>query len=371
MPDMTTKPFRQIVADQASAAQAAAGRVLDFSIGSLLRAIADATGAVALWLQAEVLKVLAATRLSTSSGTDVDTFVQDFGTSRVGATFASGEVTMARFTTGAAAAIPVGTGLRTYDGQAAFTVRADERYAGWDASLPGYRLAASAASIVVPVVAGTAGTAGNVDAGSVTQLTSPITGIDTVANASAVTGGSDAETDAETKARFPNYIASLSQGTRDAIAYAVSQARPGLSVGFLSGADAAPYNRDFVVVVNDGDAVPSATVINAVASAVEASHAFGVSYGVISATILPASISLTLTTSSGHAAAVAAVAKALEAHLNKLGLGEAMPFSRIAQIAYGAAPAVTNVTGILLNGGTADLLPTKAQVIRPGLIAVS
>jgi hypothetical protein len=41
----------------------------------------------------------------------------------------------------------------------------------------------------------------------------------------------------------------------------------------------------------------------------------------------------------------------------------------LATVAYGV-PGVTNVTDVLLNGGTADLVPTQQQRILAGAITV-
>lgn len=373
MPDLTTKSFRQILADQATAAQASAGRALDFSVGSLLRAISEAVGSVALWLQAEILKVLASTRLATSSGADADSFVEDYGLTRTPATFAATEVTMSRFTTGVAAAVPIGAGLRTGDGQVSFVVTTDTANPAYDPTLPGYRLAAGAASITVPVAATVAGTAGNVDAGTISLLTSPIGGIDTVVNGSAATGGADAETDADLRGRFPLYLASLAQATKAAVSYAVSQVRPGLTFEILEGAEAAAFGRDFVVVVSDGGTTPSSALINAVGAAIEPVRALGVTWAVVAGTTTVASVSLAISTAPGanHASVVATVAAAIQAYINGMEMGETLAYSRLAQIAYAASPSVTNVTSILLNGGTADLDPPAGGVIRAGTVSVS
>jgi hypothetical protein len=57
--------------------------------------------------------------------------------------------------------------------------------------------------------------------------------------------------------------------------------------------------------------------------------------------------------------------------INALGLGNSLPFTRLAQIAYDASPYVTNVTGVTLNGATADLAATKQQTIKAGTVVVA
>jgi hypothetical protein len=51
-------------------------------------------------------------------------------------------------------------------------------------------------------------------------------------------------------------------------------------------------------------------------------------------------------------------------------VGGALRFTRLAQLAYDASASVVNVTAVTLNGGTADLDPGPAGVVRPGAIVV-
>ncbi len=45
--------------------------------------------------------------------------------------------------------------------------------------------------------------------------------------------------------------------------------------------------------------------------------------------------------------------------------------SRLAQLAYGASATVSNLSGLLLNGGTADLVPGLFGVVRAGTVTVA
>src|SRR5258708_21688699 len=112
MPVLPTQSFNQMVTNTISGIQGRAAKLINFSTGSTLRAITEGFAGLFLWFQALVLQLLTAIRLSTSSGTDVDTFTADFmpivtgsittalpgGSPRLGAQFASGTVTYTRFT---------------------------------------------------------------------------------------------------------------------------------------------------------------------------------------------------------------------------------------------------------------------------------
>ncbi len=52
-------------------------------------------------------------------------------------------------------------------------------------------------------------------------------------------------------------------------------------------------------------------------------------------------------------------------------MGQALSYTRLAQIAFDASPGVTNVTGLQINGGNADITATAQQVLRAGTVTIS
>ena len=109
------------------------------------------------------------------------------------------------------------------------------------------------------------------------------------------------------------------------------------------------------------------------ANAVDAVRPVTSTFGVFAPIVVTANVLMSLTTAPGyvHATVVAAVVAALQKAINTLSLGVPFPFTRLAQIAYDASPGVTNVTGVQLNGTTADITPTSLQVIKAGTLNVS
>ena len=95
---LNLQTFEEIVSNQSAAMQANSTSILDFSIGSVLLALIEANAGNSIWLQALATTILATTRLSTSSGIDVDTFIEDFGYERPEGNYSSGDVTLFRFT---------------------------------------------------------------------------------------------------------------------------------------------------------------------------------------------------------------------------------------------------------------------------------
>lgn len=373
MVQINSKSFQQIVADQAAAMQATARRSLDFGRGSLLLMLARASASVGLWLQAQIFKVLSATRLTTSSGSDVDSFVEDFGMPRIKAVSAKGEVRIGRYTEGLVSSIPVGALIRTGDAQTSFTVSADPDHLLWDPAIPGYRLPATTLSTLVPVEAVSPGLGGNVEVGTISLLSTPITGVDYAINESPIRGGEEAEGDDSVKKRFPLYIGSLSQGTYQAIMYAISQVKASLAFSILEGEDAAPYGTDFVAVINNGSTTPDQSLINEIARVISPVRALGVSWTVIWSTVARADVTMFISTELARdkAQASADAAKAITAYISTLQMGEVLPYSRLANIAYLSNPKITNVVGVTLNGGVSDLVPAKTEVVNPGTISVA
>lgn len=221
--------FTSLVQAMAAGVQGASAALLDLSVGSVLRAMLEASASVALWLQWLILLVLARTRAATSSGTDLDSWMGDFALSRLPGFAARGSVTFARYTAGYVAVIPAGALVRTADGSQSFVVIGGGD--GWSAAAGGYLLPAMATSFSVPVQAAVVGSAGNVQANGITQLAAAIAGVDTVSNVAALTKGLDPETDAALRSRFVNYINSRSRATDAAVAYAVASVQQGLSFG--------------------------------------------------------------------------------------------------------------------------------------------
>jgi uncharacterized phage protein gp47/JayE len=372
---LSLQNFSTLVESMAAYVQGAAQSLLDLTVGSVLRAVLEANASVALWVQWLIVQVLATTRLATSTGADCDSFGADFGFVRLPAVAATGAVTFSRFTPSAAAFIPVGTNVSTADNALRFTVIADTTNAAFSAGADGYQLAAGVASLTVAVAASVAGSSGNVQPGAIAVLRSAVAGVDTVSNVLALTGGADAESDTAFRTRFGTYLASLSRATDVAIGAAISGIQQGLSYAIAENVDqtGAGQMGHFVVTVDDGSGDPPADLLVTVQQAVDAVRPVGSSFAVQGPVVTLANVSMTLTTAAGasHSAAVAAVATAVEAYIASLGIGATLNYTRLAQLAYAASSAVTNVSAVLLNGGVADVSPGVFGAVRSGSVTVA
>lgn len=391
---LNTQSFTTGLRNFVAAAQGACATLLDFSEGSILLAVAEATQGLMLWLQGLILQLLATTRLATSFGNDVDTFCVDFmpalpgsvsaalpnGSPRLPAVKATGPVVMARFTPTLPAFIPgdgVSAIIQTQDRTQSFAVVADTTQPLYSAALGGYTIPAGQASGAVTVQALVGGTGGNISAGTLTVLQTfggQGISVDTVTNPVAYTNGINQESDAALKARFVAFMNSLSEGTLGAFAYAITSLQQGLQYKLIENQD---YNgqadNGFVtVIVDDGSgATPTATV-NAVANAIISVRAAGIRSGVFAATKLTANVVTTIGVAQGYVAATvqAAVVAALTTAINGVGLGNSLDYMLLGQAIFNV-PGVASVTGTTLNGGTSDLAATLKQTIKAGILTVN
>ena len=367
--------FSTLVTNAAAAVQGAASQLLDLTVGSTLRAILEANASMALWLQWLILQVLRTTRAATSEGADLDSWMADYAFTRLPASPAAGQATFSRFVAAAPAIIPAGSRIRTADASQTFAVLADAANPAWLASESGFQMASGVSSLSVPIQAVAAGAAGNVQAGAISLLATALPGIDTVSNTAPLTGGVDAETDTSLRTRFQNYLASLSRATLVAIQSAVASVQLGLSfiVQENINPDGSSRPGHFLVVVDDGTGAPAPTLLTNIATAVEAVRPIGTSFAVLAPTLLPAAISLSVTSDGtvAHTALTALVASAITTYVDGLAIGAGLPYSRVTQVAFAASPAITNVTAVLVNGGVADLAPGSIGVIRATSVVVS
>ena len=369
---LPVQDFTTLVRNMAGAMKSACLQSLDFATGTVLRAVVEANASVALWLQWLILQVLAITRAATSNGTDLDTWMADFGVARLPAVPAGGTVVLSRLTPGLAAAVPVGASIRTADGTGRFSVVADATNPAWTGSA--YSLAATAVSVSVPVVADAPGRAGNLPAGALTLLATAIPGVDAVTNPASTTGGLDAESDGSLRARFSNFIDSRSRATAIAVAYAVQSVRQGLRfvLGENQLPDGTPCLGGFVVTVDDGTGAPSSNLLTSVTAAVDLVRPLGSTFIVQPPSVVPANVSLTV-----HLAApatlsdvAAAISTAVTDWIAAMPIGATLPRSRLVQLAFAASPSVVDVSSVLVNGTDADLVPIGTGLVHPGTVTI-
>jgi hypothetical protein len=125
-------------------------------------------------------------------------------------------------------------------------------------------------------------------------------------------------------------------------------------------------------VIDDGTGSPSSTLLNSVRNAIEAVRALTITFAVFAPAVVTATPTVVIDTDPAynHSTVVGMVGTALRNFINSLPLGASLPYTKIPGVVYSVA-GVTNVTGILLNGGTSDITATPKQTIKCGTPVVS
>jgi uncharacterized phage protein gp47/JayE len=375
MASLNTRSFSELVSEQVTAIQARAEKLLDFSIGSILRSLAESNAGVAMWLQQMIVKLLVTTRAATCSGEDLDSWMADFSFFRLQAVQASGIVTFSRFTPGSEALIKEGAQVTTFDGSQTYSVIPNTLIKEWDVARAAYVIAPGVSSLAVPVRANIAGTAGNAQAKTVTVITGSVMSVDAVTNNDAFTNGKDAESDDSYRARFVLWIASLSRATKAAIGFAISNLQSGISYTLTENVTPEGEYKPgyFYAVVDDGTGLPAPALLKKAYQAIENTRGFTVSFGVFPPETIEVDVVLMVTTeaTANHAEIVNQVRASLNQYLSSLSLGKLLAYTQLVRVAYAASPCVINVTSLTVNGGMADFAVSARQIIRAGKIVVS
>ena len=201
------KAFDDILAGLENKAQEVYGPDVDLGDHSDLKKFMQvvALDIANLWQQLELAYY--AGYFDTASGDSLDRVVALIGISRKAAVKAAGAVTFSR-STPAEADIPIPSGTEAQTtGASPIVFRTTQAVA----------LLAGQTSVDASVEAEVAEAAGNVAAGTVTVLSTPISGIEAANNAAAMGGGLDAETDAQFRARVKLSLNAGGNATLDAI----------------------------------------------------------------------------------------------------------------------------------------------------------
>ena len=382
MTTLRTQGFSSLVGTISAGVQGRFAGFTNFAKGSIFRALAEAVSGVLLNEQKQALDIAMLTRLATSYGPDVDSWLKDFAlTARLGASASTGLCQFSRYTAAPVAAyVPVGAMVQTRDGSLRFTVYADTTNPSFVASYGvggGYVIPAAVSSVSVPVGCTTPGTVGNVAANTISLPASSTPGVDTVTNPAAFANAVDEESDEQCKARFVLNILGKSGGTRFAILAAIANVKVGMQASILEFQDyngATDYGMT-TVIVDDGSGALSADLVTACQSAVNASRAIGCRVGVYPATTQAVSVTMQIATQPGytadqHNAVVAQVVTALSLTLDALQQGQGLSYFALIPVAL-AVPGVTAILSYTLNGAAADIPGSAYGTVKAGSFAVA
>jgi uncharacterized phage protein gp47/JayE len=337
--NLPTRGLTDLVRDMSASITASAGRLIDVSAGSVLRAVIEANAAISLWIQWLILL-----------------------------TSASGIVTFSRYSAISATFVPSGTEVKTQDGYISFMVTADPASSAWQADLNAYSLSNGVLSMDLPIAASIAGSLGNVLPNTITLLASAVTGIDFVNNPNASTGGEDPESDIAFRIRFANFFAARSRATSDAIGYAISLVQSDLRYVIRENVDATGDVRpgNVLIIVDDGSGLLGDALFQSLSTAIAAVRPIGTTISIQPPRVVQVEVGLSMQypPELSISEIELQLRSLIEDYVNKLPIGGTLSVTRISQQAYQAEPDIVNISNVTLNGLAADLVAGPAEAFK-------
>ncbi len=373
---LQTQTFAQYVNNQITQWGASLNISPALISGDPALAIFQAVALICTFVQQLIVQVQLMARLSTSTGSDVDTWVGDFGLTRLPATYATGPVTLGFFSpkTGATSIAP-GVIVQTPGGAIQYQIVADTTQPAYSATSGTYVIPAGSLSITATAVALTAGVNYNVQVGQLSQL--GFSAVDFVNNTASISNGINAETDAALKVRFVNYINSLSKATYGAILAAIASVQQGLNVNILENTlpNGSAQNGYFTIVVDNGTGSPPSSLLTTIFAAVNVIRAFTVQFSVIGPTPVTVTVVANIHVPTGVTSAPiqAIVQTAVINYINSLQIGQSCNLSKLTQIIQEASTNVVSIQdgSLLIQGASTSLVATPFNVFRTSSVSVS
>ncbi len=377
------KTLQQFVGDMTTAYGSSLEILPNLQPGDPELAVFEATGTQDVFLESLLQIIWTAARASTASESDLDSFCADFNFYRLAATTAQGTVTLSALSA-PVVQVPIATGVlvQTPGGAIQYQLIADTTQPAWSPALNSYVLPAGQLSINATAQATVAGSADNVQPGQLTQFATGVAGIATVTNGAAITNGLDQESDIAFRARFIQYLASLSKATLGAILFAVNSVQQSLSTLPLenTAVNFTPMLGTNTIIVDDGSGNPPATLLNNIQAAVNGVRAFGIQVNVKGPSTINCVISLSAVTSSKPTETSATIQSNIQNavlnYINGIELEDNLQtvyINDIVTVATASDPNVMTVTlgSVTINGAAADLSIGVGVLPRTTLAAIS
>lgn len=337
-------------------------KLTDFNEGSVIYTICSAVAVAADALGMSIYMCRLAAYLSTAIGEDLDNKCADYGITRKAASSAEGSFI---FTKNAASSsditIPSASKISTLPTGSSDIVSytVDE-----DTVLP-----AGSTSISVACTCTETGSAGNLAANTALLLSSAIAGIDGVEIDTAITNGSDEETDDSLRERGLAAFQSLAHGTAayyESVVLAIS----GISSASVKAQNRGPGTLDIFITGAD-NSIPSDSIVEEAQTEIDAVKVLTDDVKVLTPTLLTVNISITIYAESGYTLSnlETSVQTAIETYINGLGLGGGSVGYVYASQIVAAAIGVTGVA----NASTTftDMEVSSSEIPSAGTITVT
>lgn len=353
---ISVKKYKELLSDMVSWIVANQNKLTDFNEGSMIR---TALEAIALFGEQLYIK----SRVGFEDGL-VEVPFYAFNFEKDTSQKAAGEVVFSRAGTSGTEPIPIGTLCATADGLQFETTEAGEISAG------------NNDSSAIDIRAMKAGSLYNVAASTITIIVSPLSGVDSVTNASATSGGLDEESDAAFLERFQQFIEGLGEAN---VAGLITGAKGVSGVRSASVVEHFPPSSSYnaSVYIDDGAGNAPQALLDSVedvligdgTTAVPGYKAAGVNIQVLA----PTKVTITVTVEVDDEGTVSREAleyqieNAISGYINNLLIGEDCIRNKIIE----AIIAVTGVADLTLTVPAANTTISGVQIARTGVITIS
>lgn len=371
------KSFNQLVTDQVNAVMAKSNKLIDFTIGSILRSWIESNSFLTMWLQGLIINILTIIRASTipdNDEADLDSWFSDFSYTRFQGSPSTGSLVFSRNTPDSLAYVTVGTRVETAVNSIPFIVTLDDDNVNYVPEMNAYKLDVGVQSITVPAQCLTNGTVGNVSANQINLINSPIIGVDSVTNPVAFVNGKDKDNNAQARKKFALYLLSLAKANKGTIEYALISNPNIKSYSLIENQDFLENKTPglFIAVIDDGSGNPPASLIQNVMQTLNSVRGFTIRYAVYPPQIIQINISTTITINPDFDTqlVLSAVRNALSLYLTNLNIGEKVIYTKIYGVIYSASAGVINVNSLSVNNGMADINFNFNQKAEPNIINV-
>lgn len=320
MSTFNVKTYRAILSDMENWIIANQDIITDFNEGAIITSFCEATAQEIeqLYLRAQIgfIKYLP------------DMPFYAFGFTPLSGVKATGNVVFSRnVATAEAITIPIGTLISTPSGLL------------FETTTLGTIPISGTDSNSVSVQAQEIGTDYNVPASSITVLTTPLIGVDTVDNAASILGGIDDEDSNSFQQRFWNYILGLGKGNVYGLITGAKSVTGVHSVSVVEHFPPFTGNYNVSVYIEDGSGTASAELIASVLSILNGDgtaenpgyKAAGIKLRVLAPTLVTVDVVVTVTDTGNvdRAELEVAIKTAITAYINNLGLAEDVIHNRI------------------------------------------
>lgn len=357
MSTFATKTFSEIYEDMKSWVIANQDKITDFNSGSIISSLLEAVAN-------EIEEIYRRAKIGFLNYLPLLPFYA-FGFSKIAGTKSAGSVVFSRnVSTASPITIPIGTIVSTSSGLNFVT------------TAEGTILANQTDSGSVSIQASDIGVAYNVPSSSVTTITTTVTGVDTVTNASSTTGGLDNESDDDFQTRFRQYCVGLGRSNTYGL---VAGAMTVTNVRSVSPIEHFPPVSQYNVTlyIDDGAGNAPNDMIAAVLNVLLGDgtdtypgyKAAGINLRVLAPTKVTIAVTATITSNAtvDQAEITTNITDRVTAYINGLKIGEDVIFNEIVRIIKG----VPGVYDLILTAPSSNTSISTSQIARAGTFTIT